>query len=194
MPKKSPSRSGFRHLEHFLEVSLRDFRHVGGLFPSSYWGAQSVIRQMPPRPQSVVEYGAGDGTLTEYILDAIPQDSRLWGVEVNSRFVKDLQEIQDSRFKSLHENVLDRAEKLKELCPEGMDAVISGIPFSFLVPSERDYIIRQTYLGLKPGGRFIVYQYSPRLRERLAKTFGSCNLTFEPRNMFPLFVMVCIRK
>ena len=183
----------FRHFEHFLDVAVRDFRNVGTLFPSSPWGARAVLRHLPSPDKTIVEYGGGDGTLTEYLLDAIANESRLWCVEVNASFANDLRKIQDPRLKVFHEDVRKFAPRMRELEANGVDAVISGIPFSFLAPAERDKVIQKTYDGLRPGGKFIVYQFSPRLRERMAKIFGNCSLDFEPRNFFPLFIMVATK-
>jgi len=152
-----------------------------------------MIKHLPSPDKTVVEYGGGDGTLTEYLLEALPNESALWCLEVNASFAKDLQKIQDPRLKVFHEDVRKFVTRIRELEPNGVDAVISGIPFSFLAPAERDKVIQKTYEGLRPGGKFIVYQYSPRLRERMARVFGNCKLEFEPRNMFPLFIMVATK-
>jgi len=180
-------------MEHFFEVAIRDFHHAGSLFPSSVWCAQAILRYLPSPGSALVEYGGGDGTLTEFLLEALPLEGRLWSVEVNSQFVGDLRGIQDPRLTVLHEDVRTRAAKLRELRPEGVDAVISGIPFSFLPSEDRDMVVQRTFEGLRPGGRFIVYQYSPAMRERMGRVFGNCKLSFEPRNIFPLFIMVATK-
>lgn len=148
---------------------------------------------MPEAARVVVEYGAGNGTLTEALLKRLGNPSRLVGIEVNADFVADLKRIRDERLEVVHGDVVEMAGKLRELAPNGVDAVVSGIPFSFLSPEARLEICRATREGLAENGRFIVYQNSLLMRKVLRKTFAKVETHFEPRNVFPYFIMVASR-
>ena len=187
-------RKGSRNKIHgFFEVALKDFGHVGGIFPSSPWASRSIVKHLPHSPDVVVEYGPGNGTLTEHILEKLPRNARLVGIEVNQDFVSHLKTFADPRLEVLHGDVLERSAVLKDFARGGVDAVVSGIPFTFLSPAEREKVLERTRDGLRAGGRFIVYQNSLRMKDSLRRVFGKVDSYFEPRNIFPYFIMVATR-
>jgi phospholipid N-methyltransferase len=66
---------------------------------------------------------------------------------------------------------------------------VSGIPFSFIPEAMGETIIRNTREGLNPGGVFVVYQYSRFILPKLKKHFSRVKVSYEPRNIFPYFIM-----
>jgi phospholipid N-methyltransferase len=67
--------------------------------------------------------------------------------------------------------------------------VISGIPFTLFASREREAVIRNTHELLSPNGIFVVYQYSPFVFPILKKFFSDVEISFEPRNFLPYFIM-----
>jgi phospholipid N-methyltransferase len=76
------------------------------------------------------------------------------------------------------------------MTPQGADAIISGIPFSLIPADEREAIVSQTRQALRPGGCFIAYQNSRLLVPLIRRHFDSVTTVFEPRNLFPYFIMI----
>jgi phospholipid N-methyltransferase len=151
------------------------------------------MQLLPDGTRNVVEYGAGNGVLTHALLNSLGADAKLHAVEIVDQYAHELRQIADPRLAVLHENVRDVAARLRTLAPDGVDAIISGIPFSFLPPEARDEIVALTRDGLRPGGRFIVYQNSPAMLGPLQRCFTQVRLRFEPRNIRPYFIMVATR-
>lgn len=180
-------------IKNFLKIALGDFIHVGEIFPSSPWACRSVVKHLHSSPKVVVEYGPGNGVVTKQILKRLPKKSRLISIEVNEHFLPQLRDIDDSRLKIIHGDVLEVSQKLREYAPKGVDAVISGIPFTFIAPSQRSKVVQATRAALREGGRFIVYQNSTKLRSLLTSHFDEVDSFFEPRNIFPYFIMVARR-
>lgn len=177
----------------FLQVALRDFLHIGSIFPSSRFASRSIAKQLPPNCRVVVEYGAGNGRITKELLRQLPEEGRLYSIELNEDFIPQLKHIPDKRLSVIRGDVLEMAGRLHELAPGGVDAVVSGIPFSFLGVKQKREIVEKTSRALRSGGRFIVYQNSLKMKDILRYYFGPVHFFFEPRNVFPYFILVAIR-
>lgn len=178
-------------LINFLKIAIRDYWSVGALNPTSRSAARRLAGKMGPKHKFIVEYGAGNGALTREILKALPPDGRLIAIEINGRFVQELRKIKDNRLLIINDNVADTSRDLTKLGLPRIDAVISGIPFSYIGSETGREIIRNTYQYLAESGIFITYQNSLRILPWLK---GLCNGNvlwyFEPRNFLPYFVMI----
>jgi phospholipid N-methyltransferase len=65
------------------------------------------------------------------------------------------------------------------------DYVLSGLPFSTLPPGVGDAIAEATAKVIRPGGAFLVYQFSPKVREFIAPYFAKIVRGFEWINVPP---------
>jgi phospholipid N-methyltransferase len=63
--------------------------------------------------------------------------------------------------------------------------VLSGLPFSTLPPGVGDDIAQATARVIRPGGAFLVYQFSPKVLDFLKPYFGSIDRGFEWINVPP---------
>jgi phospholipid N-methyltransferase len=172
----------------FLKYVLRD-RSIGAISVSSGRVVRDVIGRLPVKPKLLIEYGPGDGVITGAILSSLAADGRLYVVEPNKEFVEILKKIPDPRM-----TVIDgRAEQLssEQLRQfQNADAVVASIPFSFLSTEERERVITDVHSYLSSVGKFIIFhQYSRLMRDPLRKIFRSVSVTFEPRNIFPCFII-----
>ena len=172
----------------FIKTAVRDYR-VGALSASSQYTIEKIMRELNSEHEYIIEYGAGDGVVTKEILKRLPVHGKLVAVEFNKEFFPDLKSIDDERVSILSDDVRIVAKNLRGLGLPKIDAVISGIPFSFLSPKERREIVKNTYQALASGGIFIVYQYSPFMLPILKKYFSRVELRFEPLNIPPYFIM-----
>jgi phospholipid N-methyltransferase len=174
----------------FLRNALRDFPHVGSLFPSSSFACRAIARHLPAAPRVVVEYGPGSGVVTRELLTRLPHSARLIAFEINAEFAALLRLVSDQRLHINQEDIVEASGRLREWAPDGVDAVISGIPFSFLSKAARERVVLNTRDALKDGGRFIVYQNSRKMTRPLEACFTRVSCRFELRNIFPYFIMV----
>lgn len=173
-----------------LAAALRDFKHVASVCPSSPSVARSVARQLNDKFQTIVEYGPGTGVITREILKKLSPSARIIGVEINSHFARYLTDLGDPRFSVIEGDVTRVLPDLKARFPEGVDAVVSGIPFSLISSVDREAIVEATQASLRKGGRFIVYQVTLSLLPVLKRHFAKVDYSFEPKGLLPLFVMV----
>jgi len=175
---------------NFLKNALKDFAHVAALFPSTPFACRAIAGNLPDEPAVVVEYGPGSGVVTRELLRHLPPVGKLIAVEINSVFAEQLRRWPDRRLDVEEGDIVTASARLREWAPRGVDAVISGIPFSFLSAAKREEVVRNTSAALRPGGRFIVYQNSAKMTGPLERHFGRVTCRFEPRNVFPYFIMV----
>ena len=173
----------------FWRVAVKDFLKVGAVVPSSRWIEERVLKRLPEAPTTIVEYGCGTGRITHGLLASLSSKGKLIGLELNEEFAATLSKITDSRFQLVRGNVIELSQHLRDYAPNGVDAIVSGIPFSFHSEEELNTLFKNTYEGLSKGGRFIVYQVSPLWKRYFEKYFGNVELDFEPRNIPPYFIL-----
>ncbi len=173
----------------FLKTALKDYR-VAALTPSSHYVVTGIMRMLPPDARCVVEYGAGDGVITRAILAALGREGKVIAVELNKAFAAALSRIDDPRLTVINEDVAAVSQRLNKLGALPIDAVISGIPFSYLNRTVREEIVASTHKAITRGGRFIVDQHSLFLVPLLKRYFSSVQWRFEPRNFPPHFTMM----
>jgi len=176
-------------LNQFLRIATRDFLHVGSILPSSPCVIKAITKALPEDCQNIIEFGPGDGTITKALLEQLPANGKLYAVEINREFVDELRKIKDPRLFVIADDVQHVAKQLPQLFPQGVDAVVSGIPFSFIPAETRSTIVADTRRALRPKGRFVVYQNSTLMRNTLEAHFSKVKVGFEPRNIFPYFIM-----
>lgn len=175
------------------------FKHplmLGSLIPSSRYLVERLLRQIDWRnTRVIVEYGPGVGTFTREILRRMRSDATLVVFETNEDFVQHLQEsLPDPRLHVLHESAAEVGKVLERLGCGPADYMISGIPFSTMPEELRESILRATYAGLGPDGRFLVYQFSAKVFEDLRKIFQRVERDFEPLNVLPACLFFCSKR
>ncbi|HET9353705.1 MAG TPA: methyltransferase, partial [Sphingomicrobium sp.] len=131
-------------------------------------------------------YGPGVGTFTRPILELLGPDATLVTIDTNSDFTAYLkQSIDDPRLVAVSGSA---AEVEKILADRGLgkaDYVLSGLPFSTLPPGVGPKIAHETAEALRPGGAFLVYQFSPKVRRFIDPHFERIDRGFEWRNVPP---------
>ena len=177
----------------FLKNFINDV-NVASLTPSSQFSVKRLCRKMDwSKPKVVVEYGPGSGVFSRYILQHLHPDSKLILIETNDEFVAELKAIGDSRVEVHQESAENVVQVLRESGEECADYVISGIPFSYLNKEQKNKILGDTYRILKPGGKFLTYQFLFAVRKLLRREFDEVNDDFELLNMPPLFMFEAIK-
>ena len=179
-----------RHLGErgvFLAGFLKHPVMVGSVIPSSRRLIDHMLRPVDwPRCKLFVEYGPGVGTFCQPVLDQLPRDGRLLVIDTNPDFVRFLsRRFADSRFTAVHGSAADVEAIVAAHGHTHADCVLSGLPFSTLPDGVGPAIAAATERVLGPNGRFLVYQFSPKVLGFLAPHFARIDHAFEPVNVPP---------
>ena len=171
----------------FLRGFLKNPVMVGSVIPSS----KVLIDRMlaPVRWDEVrlfVEYGPGVGTFTRPVLDRLPEGAKLIAIDTNDDFTDYLRKsIDDERLIAVTGSAADVQSIIEAQGFERADYILSGLPFSTLPPGVGEAIGEATAQAIRPGGAFLVYQFSPKVRDFIAPHFERIERGFEWINVPP---------
>lgn len=165
---------------------------VASVAPSSRFLARRVVdAACLGTAELVVELGPAEGVITRRLLRAMPAAGRLVAVELHPAFVRALSRIRDPRLSAVEGDARDLASHMRRLGLGRADAVVSGVPLSLFDEAGRRRFLTAVCGALKPGGRFVAYQLTPQLAPLLMEGFRGLDVSFELRNLPPLFVLSC---
>jgi phospholipid N-methyltransferase len=189
-PKRLARRSARRSPSpkwQFLRGFLKNPVMVGSVIPSSRVLIDKMLGPVDwANTKLFVEYGPGVGTFTRPILDRLEPDARLVTIDTNPDFTRYLmQSIEDPRLIAVNGSAADVEKLLAERNLGQADYVLSGLPFSTLPPGVGDAIAEATSNVIRPGGAFLVYQFSPKVRDFIAPHFAPIKRGFEWVNVPP---------
>ena len=171
----------------FLRGFLKNPVMVGSIIPSSRVLIEKMLRPVDwENTRLFVEYGPGVGTFTRPILDLLGPDARLVTIDTNPDFTKFLREsIDDPRLIPVTGSAAEVEAILEERGLGQADYVLSGLPFSTLPPGIGDAIAEATAKVIRPGGAFLVYQFSPKVKDFIDPHFERIERGFEWVNVPP---------
>jgi phospholipid N-methyltransferase len=175
----------------YLKNLVRDYR-IASVTPTSAFGVRWICRQIDfERARVIVEFGPATGVITEKLLERMRPDAKLILIELNENFVKILRKkFRDPRVSIHHEDARNVREVVASEGHEGIDALITGIPFSYLPDEVREKIVGETARLMREGGKFVAYQtiwqQDRHLLDHLARHFDHTVGTIELRNAPPL--------
>ena len=171
----------------FLRGFLKNPVMVGSIIPSSKVLIEKMLGPVDWAATKVfVEYGPGVGTFTRPILDRLGADATLVTIDTNADFTRYLKEaIDDPRLVTVTGSAADVEKILAERDLGSADYVLSGLPFSTLPPGVGDDIAEATSNVIRPGGAFLVYQFSPKVHDFIKPHFAPIKRGFEWVNVPP---------
>lgn len=174
-------------LTMFARGFLKNPVMVGSVIPSSRFLIEKILAPVDwGRADVFVEFGPGVGTITKPILDRLKPDAKLIAIDTNADFCDYLRhEFADPRLIVTNRSAADLGKILADNGCEGADYVISGLPFSTLPDGVGPAIVKATRSSLKPGGIFLVYQFSPKVGDYLRAEFDRIDRGFEALNVPP---------
>ena len=160
---------------------------IGSIIPSSATLVETMLDGVNWHDVRLfVEYGPGVGTFTRPVLDKMGEDATLIAIDTNPDFIKYLRKsIHDPRLVPVNGSAADVEAIVKEHGFESADYVLSGLPFSTLPPGVGDAIASATARVIRPGGAFLVYQFSPKVLDFLKPFFDRIDRGFEWINVPP---------
>ena len=166
------------------------FKHpvmVGSVVPSS----DKLIRKMLApvdwaNCKLFVEYGPGVGTFCRPILERMAPDATLIAIDTNPDFIRYLDHtISDSRFVAVAGSAADVERIVADHGHDKADYLLSGLPFSTLPPGVGPAIAAATHRVMRPGGAFLVYQFSPKVKDFLVPHWARIDHDMEWWNVPP---------
>ena len=171
----------------FLRGFIKHPVMVGSIIPSS---AKLIAKMLAPvdweATHLFVEYGPGVGTFTRPILDLMGPNARLIAIDTNADFIDYLRrDIDDPRLIAVAGSAADVEKIVAAHGFDHADYVLSGLPFSTLPPGVGNAIGKATARVIRDGGAFLVYQFSPKVRDFIAPFFERIERGFEWVNMPP---------
>lgn len=171
----------------FLRGFLRHPVMVGSVIPSSKILIDKMLAPVDwANTKLFVEYGPGVGTFTQHILDRLAPDTTLLTIDTNADFTDYLNmKITDGRLEAVTGSAADVRRIMTDRGFEQADFILSGLPFSTLPHGIGPRIAAETAAALRPGGAFLVYQFSPKVRDYIAPHFERIDKGFEWRNVPP---------
>lgn len=158
----------------FFRQFLKSPRGVGSIIPTSAVAVRAALAPVDwSEVRCVVEYGPGTGVFTRALLDRMGPQARLVAIDTSADFIAYLrQSIDDPRLITVHGSA---AQVEIILAGHGLphaDVVVSGLPFSTLPAEAAEAIMDATARTIRPGGAFLVYQYSRFVRSLLRARFA----------------------
>ena len=189
--EKLPLAKRFERALGPLGVFFRGFvehpRMVGSIIPSSRFTIRAMLAPVDwDNCKLFVEYGPGVGTFCGPVLDRMRPDATLLVIDTNPLFIDYLKRtITDSRFVAVHGSAADVEDIVAALGHDRADYVLSGLPFSTLPDGIGPAIAAATHRVLRPGGAFLVYQFSAAARDFMAPHFAKIDSGFELLNILP---------
>ena len=175
----------------FFAGFLRNPVMVGSIIPSSRYTIDKMLAPVRWDTAKIfVEYGPGVGTFCRPVLDRLRRDAQLIVIDTNPLYIDYLRAtIRDSRFIAVLGSATDVEDIIAAHGHDHADYVLSGLPFSTLPEGVGPAIAAATYRVLRPGGAFLIYQFTPpSARECIADNFADLDHGFELRNILPSFL------
>ena len=180
-------RAGDGPLWQFLRGFIKHPVMVGSVIPSSKVLIDKMLAPVDwANCRLFVEYGPGVGTFTQHVLDRLAPDATLLTIDTNPDFTDYLNgKFTDSRLQAVTGSAANIRKIMADRGFEEADYILSGLPFSTLPAGVGPRIAEQTEAALRPGGAFLVYQFSPKVRAFIAPHFERIDKGFEWINIPP---------
>lgn len=171
----------------FLRGFLKNPVMVGSIIPSSRVLIDRMLRPVDwENTKLFVEYGPGVGTFTRPVLEQLAPDATLVTIDTNADFTRYLRDsIDDPRLVAVTGSAADVEKILADRGFSQADYILSGLPFSTLPPGVGEDIAEATARVIRPGGAFLVYQFSPKVLDFIRPHFDRIERGFEWVNVPP---------
>lgn len=148
-------------MRSFYKEVIKNFRHVGGLAPSSPYLAKAIASFVPrPLQGMLLELGPGTGSLTKGLLNRGIKQEQIIAIEYSADFTQMMQK-KFPNITTLHGKAENLIELLKPL-NKPIQVVVSGLPLRIFSPDTVKKIIAAIDEILPPNGYYIQFTYSKK--------------------------------
>ncbi|MCB9082289.1 MAG: methyltransferase domain-containing protein [Lewinellaceae bacterium] len=176
----------------FVKQALKSWRNTGAVAPSSRFLVQKMIKDVDFANSSlIVEFGAGNGQVTERLWESIGGHGRLVSFEINETFLEATKARlpKHERLQIIRHSALQFDEVVAQYGK--VDYFFSSLPLTLFPKREVKAFLAKVVDSLNPGGKFIQYQYSMHQYFMMKKFFKSVELRFTLLNLPPAVVYSC---
>jgi len=177
----------------FFRESIKNIKTVGTITRSSKFVCKGMVKHVDfDKADVIIELGAGDGVITEYILSQMTRDTqRLLSFEVNNKFCNHIRKkYKDKRLEVIEDTAENLGVHLQKRNLGKVKYIVSAIPFVSL-PKELGYkIVEECKAHMEDGGLFIQIHYTLMIKKLYQDVFGNVDINFVPINIPPAFVLV----
>ncbi|WP_227874202.1 class I SAM-dependent methyltransferase [Tumebacillus algifaecis] len=174
----------------FLSKFLTSPKQVGSVLPSSRYLTNKMLEPIDwDQVRAVAELGAGTGVFTRAINRRMHRKAQAVIFEADPMMRNRLKE--QSPNLNYWGDATELNHALQQFGMGKLDVVFSGLPFANFEQDMRDKLLSEVVESLKPGGKFIAFQYSLQMKKQLQERFRSVKIGFVPMNVPPAFVYIC---
>src|SRR3989344_3488788 len=176
----------------FFRNFLQHPIQVGALAPSSNALVNKLLSPIDwTKIRTVVECGPGNGGITRGGMKRLSPEGKFLGIEINPQFVYQLKAEfgQQPNFSIIQASAIDVEQLSKDHfgTEEGIDLIVTSLPFSPLPLAVRKELIGNAGRSLKKDGVLLAYQYARHLEPILKENFRVVKRSFVLRNFPPAF-------
>lgn len=176
----------------FLREGIRHLKTTGTIFRSGSALCQAAIDRIDfNQVRTIAELGAGDGVITNYILDRMRPDARLIAFELSQDLCDNMRAIGDDRLIVAQDSAKALPVWLKKLDLGQVDAIVSAIPFAALPAQVGQNILNNAHEHLRPGGLYNQVHYSLKRLPWYQATFDTIEKQRVWANVPPAWVLYC---
>jgi phospholipid N-methyltransferase len=179
----------------FLKQSFKNFQEMGSVVRSGHQMCKKMAQFVSKNDDIIiVELGAGDGAITEYILERMSKNSKLLVFEINPDLCEMLEKFDDPRVIIINEGAQNLPLFLEKYKIDSLDMIISAIPFIVLPEELMHEILKISKDALKVGGIYVQMHYALTLKKMYEELFGNIDTFFVPLNIPPGYVFKCVKE
>jgi phospholipid N-methyltransferase len=176
----------------FLIEGLRHLRTTGTLTRSSPALCKAAIDRIDfSKARTIVELGAGDGVITQYLLDRLHPDGKVIAFEVSPELCADMRKLGDPRLVVAEDSAENIRFWLDKVGADKADDIVSAIPFAALPEQVGKNIVRAAKDNLRVGGCYNQVHYSLKTKSYYEQAFGKVEVKRVWKNLPPAWVLYC---
>ncbi|WP_175489229.1 class I SAM-dependent methyltransferase [Neolewinella agarilytica] len=176
----------------FLLEGIRNLRTTGTLTRSSPALCKAAIDRIDfDKARTIVELGAGDGVITEYILKRLHPEGKVIAFEVSPELCDDMRALGDDRLVVAQDSAENIRHWLDQIGADKADHIISAIPFAALPVELGKSIVKASRDNLRPGGCYNQVHYSLKTKNYYEQAFDSVETHRVWANLPPAWVLYC---
>lgn len=172
--------------------ALKNFRQVGTVTRSGRALSEKITSFIFEEDKYVLELGAGDGAITQSILDRMPADGKLLSFEINPSLYKALSTIDDPRLIAINDSAEYMEKYMKDNDIREFDAVVSAIPYIVLPEALALKILGLCRKNLKKGKSYMQVHYAKSISSLYEGVFGNIETHFVLLNIPPAYAFRCV--
>ncbi|MEN9809526.1 MAG: hypothetical protein RLZZ488_1093 [Pseudomonadota bacterium] len=187
----------WKDIAHTIRHFVRSPHQIGTIIPSSRFLARKMIGCMNAQSATcIVELGAGTGSITSEVLRQAGPQTKVLIIDVNADAVRLLKErlSQSKNVEIIHADARHLEKILGERGIDGVEAIVSSLPFTSLSNEMTDEILSTAARVLRADGHFVAFQYTTVLGRKFADFFQIRSKKLEFRNIPPAIIYDCISK